>query len=422
MLVAAVSALLLPDAAVGDVSPGQFATVLTLEVPVAIPISAPLRDCFGLGAMPSIAAAWPIRPWILVGLRLRAGFLSNGPTPEDPTIQDPDSGGLVSLSGVVRLRLFAGRYPESRVAGPWLECGTGPGLTGSLVRLTAEAGVGWDFRIARWKVGPAVRYLHIVQPSDASDTRDAQLVLLGLEIALRDARLSPAATATGEESPIASTAKEKVTDRDKDGILDQADKCPDEAEDKDLFEDDDGCPDLDNDKDGIADAADACPNEPETVNGVADEDGCPDQGSIVVKENRILLTEHVLFDINRSRVNADARSALAAVLNLWKQHPEWDRLIIDGYADRHGPVDYNIWLSRKRAERVHRVLVEIGFPADKLRLRAFGNRQVRVPGENEEADRANRRVEFVIVKKGDLTPQAEEPASTQPQDGEDTEP
>ena len=30
---------------------------------------------------------------------------------------------------------------------------------------------------------------------------------------------------------------------DNDGILDADDKCPDEAEDKDGFEDEDGCPD-----------------------------------------------------------------------------------------------------------------------------------------------------------------------------------
>jgi len=86
----------------------------------------------------------------------------------------------------------------------------------------------------------------------------------------------------------------KISDRDGDGIPDELDKCPDEPEDKDGFEDEDGCPDPDNDKDGIPDTADACPNEPETVNGFQDEDGCPDSAPIVVKENRIVLTELVL--------------------------------------------------------------------------------------------------------------------------------
>jgi outer membrane protein OmpA-like peptidoglycan-associated protein len=67
-----------------------------------------------------------------------------------------------------------------------------------------------------------------------------------------------------------------IGDRDGDGIPDDEDKCPNEPEDKDGFQDEDGCPDLDNDGDGIPDSRDACPNEKETFNGYQDEDGCPD--------------------------------------------------------------------------------------------------------------------------------------------------
>ncbi len=65
-------------------------------------------------------------------------------------------------------------------------------------------------------------------------------------------------------------------DNDKDGVVDAEDKCPNDAEDKDGFEDYDGCPDLDNDKDGVPDGQDKCANEPETKNGFQDDDGCPD--------------------------------------------------------------------------------------------------------------------------------------------------
>jgi len=92
----------------------------------------------------------------------------------------------------------------------------------------------------------------------------------------------------------------KKADTDGDGITD--------AEDKDGFEDEDGCPDFDNDQDGVPDypqPEDACPNEkgppenkgcpvqdrdhdgiddlhdkcpddPEDKDGFEDEDGCPD--------------------------------------------------------------------------------------------------------------------------------------------------
>ena len=65
-------------------------------------------------------------------------------------------------------------------------------------------------------------------------------------------------------------------DRDGDGIPDSRDKCPDQPEDKDMFEDQDGCPDLDNDHDGIPDAIDKCPLDPEDKDGFQDQDGCPD--------------------------------------------------------------------------------------------------------------------------------------------------
>ena len=65
-------------------------------------------------------------------------------------------------------------------------------------------------------------------------------------------------------------------DRDGDGLKDDVDKCPDDPEDRDGFEDEDGCPDIDNDRDGIIDDEDKCPLIPEDRDGFQDEDGCPD--------------------------------------------------------------------------------------------------------------------------------------------------
>ncbi|MBK7581041.1 MAG: thrombospondin type 3 repeat-containing protein [Myxococcales bacterium] len=66
-------------------------------------------------------------------------------------------------------------------------------------------------------------------------------------------------------------------DNDGDMIPDEQDKCPSQAEDPDGFEDKDGCPELDNDKDGVNDDQDRCPNKAETKNGYKDDDGCPDE-------------------------------------------------------------------------------------------------------------------------------------------------
>lgn len=68
-----------------------------------------------------------------------------------------------------------------------------------------------------------------------------------------------------------------LADADGDGIVDDLDQCPSEAETENGFEDNDGCPDSpDQDVDGIPDADDRCPTEPENKNGIDDDDGCPD--------------------------------------------------------------------------------------------------------------------------------------------------
>jgi len=70
-------------------------------------------------------------------------------------------------------------------------------------------------------------------------------------------------------------------DNDGDGILDASDKCAGAAEDKDGFQDADGCVDPDNDNDGIADAQDRCPLQAEDKDGFQDEDGCADDKATV---------------------------------------------------------------------------------------------------------------------------------------------
>ena len=50
------------------------------------------------------------------------------------------------------------------------------------------------------------------------------------------------------------------------------DKCPNDAEDKDGYQDADGCPDPDNDHDGVMDAVDHCPNQA----GGGSKSGCPE--------------------------------------------------------------------------------------------------------------------------------------------------
>lgn len=188
----------------------------------------------------------------------------------------------------------------------------------------------------------------------------------------------------------------KPTDEDGDGIFSPTDECPTEAEDFDEFEDEDGCPDLDNDGDTIADSEDKCPMQPETVNGVEDEDGCPDEGIIEMTYDRIVLDDTVLFDPNRARVKRRGKKALRAIVSLYAQHPEWGSITINGHSDSHGPRDYNLELSRRRAERVREELIKLGIEAGKVSSEGFGETKLLRRDKSERASQRNRRVEFII--------------------------
>jgi OmpA-OmpF porin, OOP family len=67
-------------------------------------------------------------------------------------------------------------------------------------------------------------------------------------------------------------------DKDGDGVDDDADQCPDLAEDRDGIQDGDGCPEDDADDDGVPDAQDACPLLPGVPATSPGRNGCPASG------------------------------------------------------------------------------------------------------------------------------------------------
>ncbi|MCU0685407.1 MAG: hypothetical protein MUF34_24735, partial [Polyangiaceae bacterium] len=93
-----------------------------------------------------------------------------------------------------------------------------------------------------------------------------------------EAALSQAAGAAPLRAVIQIGFVPRSHDKDKDGVDDEVDDCPGLAEDRDGFQDSDGCPEMDNDDDGVLDPDDRCPTQKEDQDGDRDEDGCPDAG------------------------------------------------------------------------------------------------------------------------------------------------
>ena len=218
---------------------------------------------FGWGGAALPAVELPLTRALGLQLELGALWLSEGKAPSNPNIQPEGSALSWSATLGLRLRPFATSHDGTRLSpsGFWLAAGPGAAYTGALARPMVNVQLGFDFLDQRGRagMGPMVGFYHVFQPDGAIRPDDANVLLAGVH-------------ALFDFGPGIRLA----TDRDHDGIYDEKDACPDQPEDRDAFEDDDGCPDLDDDKDGIEDTKDRCPRDPEDKDGFEDDDGCPE--------------------------------------------------------------------------------------------------------------------------------------------------
>ena len=189
-------------------------------------------------------------------------------------------------------------------------------------------------------------------------------------------------------------------DNDKDGIMDAVDECPYEAEDKDGFEDENGCPDPDNDDDEILDKDDNCPNEKENVNQIEDEDGCPDEAKplVVLKEKEIVILQQIFFETAKAKIKPVSYPICDAVVDVLDKNPTI-KIRIEGHTDSRGKAGYNRKLSDKRAKAVLKYLVDKGIDAERLTSQGFGPDVPIAPNETKEGRAKNRRVEFHITER-----------------------
>ena len=218
-------------------------------------------------------------------------------------------------------------------------------------------------------------------------------------------------------------------DTDGDGLNDDVDACPTEPEDRDGFEDENGCPDPDNDADGVLDAEDACP----MVAGVPSERGCPlpdrdgdtvldavdncpdepgtvpnhgcrEQQLVQIVNEQIEIVDNVYFRSNRDVIEARSFNLLDNVARVINAHPEIARVRVEGHTDARGNHDRNVRLSQARADAVVRYLVAHGVSASRIEARGYGPDRPRVPNARSREEHArNRRVEFHIEGAASVT-------------------
>jgi outer membrane protein OmpA-like peptidoglycan-associated protein len=289
---------------------------------------------------------------VALGVRARAGVLRDGAAPGDNRA-DPGIGGLGTVGLAVRL-----------LAGPaWIELVGGGGLTGNDLVPAFEGGVGVSFAVGDIDIGPSLRYVRVVSRDSMASFGSADLALAGIDVRFgkaRAAKRSPIRIAPTIVPPPAFV--EPPIDGDADRIVEREASC--------------------------ATGGDGCPSDEPT--------------EIVVINDRIILDDRVLFDLDRARVRTHGKKMIAKIVELWRASPDWTHLTIEGHADERGSDDYNLGLSQRRADRVRDVMVKLG--ADPLTITALGlgRSRPRATGHSEAAHRHNRRVEFAIQRAHEI--------------------
>ncbi|MGE0547801.1 MAG: OmpA family protein [Kofleriaceae bacterium] len=202
---------------------------------------------------------------------------------------------------------------------------------------------------------------------------------------------------------------EPPPDNDKDGILDEKDMCVSRPEDRDGFEDTDGCPDIDNDLDRVLDISDGCPLEPETYNGISDDDGCPDTVPADIDSIRGTI-EGLTYGEGETAVRNAARRHIKKIAKTLVAHPTLKVVVIGHTDDREAkqfaraakgePVQdidaLSIDLSRARAEAVRLSLMSAGAPGDQIIVEGRGATEPVSDNDRKRGRLANRRVEVQL--------------------------
>ncbi len=214
-------------------------------------------------------------------------------------------------------------------------------------------------------------------------------------------------------------------DRDGDGILDKDDACPDDAGKPSEKKDEHGCPDRDGD--GIIDKNDACPDEKGKPSQKPEENGCPDrdEDTIIDKQDacpdkpgeasedparhgcpkpkltreKIEIIERVEFEVDKAVLLPDSKKILDDVARVILDHPEIEKVIVEGHTDSTATPSYNLKLSKARAKAVREYLIGQGVDGKILTSKGYGQTKPIASNDTDEGRQENRRVEFKVFFK-----------------------
>ncbi|OQX74811.1 MAG: hypothetical protein B6D59_01300 [Campylobacteraceae bacterium 4484_4] len=219
-------------------------------------------------------------------------------------------------------------------------------------------------------------------------------------------------TTVGVTFPFGKYTKSQpvIKDSDGDGVMDRLDKCPDTP--KGTRVDGSGCPlpepkttiikeslpipynfegqecpvkidGPDRDRDGVLDSVDQCPNTP--CDFSVDSKGCP-----------IKATLRIHFATDSDRITPFSMTKVKKFADfLIKNKGSLVKII--GHTDWRGSDQYNMALSKRRAESVKKALIDFGVSPSRLSTEGRGERDPIADNRTEKGMALNRRIEVQLT-------------------------
>ncbi|HQC05632.1 MAG TPA: OmpA family protein [Kaistella chaponensis] len=179
-------------------------------------------------------------------------------------------------------------------------------------------------------------------------------------------------------------------DTDGDGVVDKDDACPTVAGPAE----NQGCPWPDTDGDGILDKDDACP----TVFGLKEYNGCPKPQTVIADEATGAL-KGIFFDFNKATIRTESSSKLDMASEIIK-NSNGGTFLLTGETDKKGSDVYNLKLSRERAAAVVNALEARGVSSNQLKSKGVGEANAVVSETSTDAERmTDRKVVVTAVDK-----------------------
>ena len=115
----------------------------------------------------------------------------------------------------------------------------------------------------------------------------------------------------------------------------------------------------------------------------------------------ILGESTVNFEFDKSDLTSKAKTNLDKLVKVFIDHPD-TKLMIYGYTDNVGKEEYNLKLSRSRANAVKAYLVSKGIGTKRISTEGMGMADPIATNSTDAGRAKNRRVEFSIVANEDM--------------------